>query len=236
MPAQTIRNIINRSLRKIGARSFSESTPSEESDAALYEFNDLVSSLVIDNLWNYSVEQSEQSLVPGQEIYTIGLDTSDYPIARPHEFVSIEVEYNNAWRPLKYYSPQDYVNAVKLADNDSSAYPYCYTYFPDFPEGRIEFYPKPSTVLPVRLNFRNIGKEYTLDDVTDLPREYEAYYVLALAVKLGPEYGADSDMAAAVAFDANNVARRIRNQNTNSRTMATSGGRGKYDARSNTYF
>lgn len=234
--AITVRNLITNALISCDAIAVGETPDDNEIFRGLQKFNDIVSQLSLSNMWSYTYNTINFTLVPGQSVYTIGPDvTNDIVIAdRPNEIVRIQLNNNGVWYSLDQLSEIAFFDKTKLDNTQSSDIPYTFTYRPAYPDGEIELYPKIGTAYTIRIQTRDMKVEYTLDDELALPPGYNGYLEYALAAILAVDYGSDPSILESIA--ATRLG-NIKRQNFQPRKLRYQMGmdRGSYDINSDTF-
>lgn len=229
----SVRNIITNALITCDAIAIGETPEDTEIFRGLLKFNQIVSQLALDNMWAYTYNRTNYSLVGGQDVYTIGNSGgTDIVAPRPTEIVRIQLNNGGVWYSLEQYSEVEFANRTKLAD--TSGVPVCFVYHSDFPDGEIELYPKPSNSYDIRIQTRDMVTEYTLDDTLDLPPGYTGYLEYALASILAVDYG--SDPTALLSIATTRLA-NIKRQNVQPRKLRFEIGteEGSYDINTDTF-
>lgn len=215
MASITVRDLIIGSYITSGDVANGETPDDIEAKRGLQKFNDIVSSLSLDNLWSHTLTKVSGSLTSGQSIYSVGNEgVEDFATPRPPEIVNLNLNIGSIWYPIRQVSLTQYYNTARSQDSSGSSIPTMFAYDPAFPSGNILFYPEPSSAYQIQFTTRDMKIDYTLDDTLDLPAGYNAYLDYGLASVLAVDGGV-VDRADLVAIASTRLA-AIKTQNIQS--------------------
>lgn len=218
MASITVRDLITGSYITSGDVANGEAPTDIEAKRGLQKFNDIVSSLSLDNLWAYTLTKVSGPLTSGQTTYSVGNEGGeDFITPRPPEIVNLNLNIGSIWYPIRQVSITEYYDTVRVNQNSNSTIPTMFAYDPAFPSGNIVFYPTPADSYQIQFTTRDMKIDYTLDDVLDLPAGYNAYLDYGLASILAVDGGV-VDRADLVAIASARLT-AIKTQNIQSRLL-----------------
>ncbi len=184
----TALQLVTSALRKIGAVAAGEAPDANEQSDALAALNQLIESWNLQGLALYRRENVAYSLVPSQQVYTIGIG-ADFDGARPITLNCAFVTRGGIDYPLEPLTQAQW-NEI-LQKSQESQLPEAVYYEPTFPDGTLRFWPVPLEALTVTLSVNmQISPVASIGATIALPPGYERALVYALAVDLAPEYPA----------------------------------------------
>jgi len=184
----TALQLVTSALRKIGAVAAGEAPDAIEQSDALAALNQLIESWNLQGLTLYRLENAAYTLVPSQQVYTIG-SGSDFDGARPITLNCAFVTRGGIDYPLAPLTQAQW-NEI-LQKSQESQLPEAVYYEPTFPDGTLRFWPVPLEALTVTLaSNMQLGAVADINDDLAFPPGYERALVYALAVDLAPEYPA----------------------------------------------
>lgn len=187
-----VRDILTDALVELGVLDPSESIDAGSAARALRELNRTIQALNIDGPMVYTVNRQLFSLVPGQQVYSIGvggnfntttpvrpgqIDMVSVLFGTPAVEIPIDILNDEEWRDM----------SVKQVD---STFPLMVWSNGNYPMNELTFWPVPKMVNSVVLyiwgqttEFANINADVVF------PQGYEDFLVNTLALRLGPSYG-----------------------------------------------
>lgn len=184
----TALQLVTSSLRKLGAVAAGEAPDADEQADALAALNQIVESWNLQGLALYRRENVAYSLVPSQQVYTIG-SGANFNGARPITMNGAFVTRGGIDYPLEPLTQAQW-NEI-LQKSQESQLPEAVYYEPTFPDGTLRFWPVPLEALTVTLAINmQLGAVADINDDLAFPPGYERALVYALAVDLAPEYPA----------------------------------------------
>lgn len=185
----TARDLINNSLRLIGAIATGETPSADEANDGLIALNNLVDSWSNEKLLIYNIVREEFSLTGGQQAYTIGA-TGNFATSRPLkiESASLEVQGSDPYEcPINIV---DYDEWSRIASKEvTSSIPHTMYIEGTFPNETINLWPVPSEANKVVLYSRKPLTNFTINTEIVLPPGYMRALVYNLALEIAPEYG-----------------------------------------------
>ena len=183
--AKTARNLVTDALRTLGVVDAISTPSAEEIGHGLNEFNNLVATLDLDNLYPYTSTINSGALIAGQNIYTIGT-SADINTTRPNSIQTFAIEFGGVYRPLEFFNSESFDDRAR--ELDTTGIPYLFTYRSDFPFSKIEIYPTPDSNYNFTMTSKFKQLEYGLNDTIDLPSGYYPMLQYNLALLLNIHY------------------------------------------------
>ncbi len=184
----TALQLVNSSLRKLGAVAAGETPDADEQSDALAALNQIVESWNLKGLALYRRENAAYTLVPSQQAYSVG-SGADFDGARPITLHSAFVTRGGVDYPLAVLTQAEW-NDI-LQKSTESEIPEGIYYEPTFPDGTLRFWPVPLEALTVTLAVdMQLAAVADINDTLSFPPGYERALLYALAVDLAPEYPA----------------------------------------------
>lgn len=189
---RTVRQLLERSLRLIGALAIGETPEAAQTQTALQVLQDLIAERA-GSLFVPIVVQEAITLVSAQASYTVGENgTPDLNTQRPEQIKDAWVrDSSNNDYPVRIIGEVDY-NAIR--DKTISERPEKLWYNPTAPNGTI--YTWPVAVVAESLYISSIktlteptSLTQNLLNAVSIPRSYHNPLGFILAVELAPEYG-----------------------------------------------
>jgi hypothetical protein len=189
---RTVRELIEGSLRVVGAFAVGETPGAADTSTALKVLQDLIAERA-GNMFVPCMVREAITLVVGQASYTVGEEaTADLSTARPEQIIEAWVRDTSDYDyPVKVIDDRNY-NAIR--DKTMSGRPDRLFYSPTSPNGTAYVYPVPDAVESLYIYSIKSFTEPTiltqklLDDVS-IPRNYHNPLKWMLAEELSPEYG-----------------------------------------------
>lgn len=186
----TARNLIEGSLRLVGALSQGESASASEMSDALSALNMMLSSWSNESLLIYTKAREEFPLVAGTDSYTMG-DGATFDTARPTriENAAIEISGSDPQEfPIDIITRDEYAKIGDKATQSSlptKLYP-----SNTYPNETLFLWPVPSAAHNLVLySWKPLVQFTDASDTISLPDGYERAIKYNLAVEIGPEYG-----------------------------------------------
>lgn len=213
----TARTIVTDALKDLGAIGLADTPSPSDAQYALSKLNRLI------DLWNaqreaiYADNFPTFTLTPSLNPHTIGPTGATWTVdQRPVSIEGIQLRISSTdTLPLW---PRDAAWWQGLpAPGLSSAYPTDYYYDPTWSNGKVYFYPVPSSALTVQLQVRAVLGEYTLDTVFTMPPGYRDAITKTLveecdglgAAVVSPKQSLAASRARAVIFGNNLVVPKL---------------------------
>lgn len=230
-PARSVRDLITRALRLIGAYGSGESADGNDATDALLALNQMIDGWSADNLMVYQRQEQAFALTGGKPAYAIG-PTGDFITQRP-----IDIEYaftrdaNGIDRSVAVIAQDRFAQiSLKAIPN---TFPTCLKNDNAYPNATITLYPYPATGLTIYLGMLQVLNDFAdLGQLINMPPGYEEAITFSLAELIAPEY--DRQASATVARLAATSRGRIRSLNLPTPSLvceftgvANSGGDGK---------
>lgn len=185
----TARDIITKSLQKIGALVKSEPPSADEANDALDSLNALISSWSNDSLNIYARTWETFSLT-GAESYTIGTG-GNFNTARPTNIVAAYLRSGTIDYPITVIDDEAYTS---ISYKGLQGIPEFLNYDNAYPLGRIRLYPLDNASYTLfLLTEKSVAGFATLDTEMSLPDGWERALIYNLALELAPEYNQKPD-------------------------------------------
>ena len=210
----TARDLIKRSMQKIGVLVKSEAPSDDEAQDALASLNALISSWSNDSSTIVSRAWETFTLTGGDGVYTMGTG-GDFNTTRPIHIIGGYIRNGTTDTTLTVVSDEAY-NSV--AFKALTGIPEFVNYDNSYPTDNIRFYPVPSSSYTVFLLSEKPATEFaTLDSDLSMPLGWERALIYNLALELAPEYGQQPDPS--IAKIANDSLALIRIANIRARPV-----------------
>jgi len=183
----TARQIITRSLQKIGAIVKSEAPSGDELQDGLAELNSLLATWSNEELLIYARKREAPFALTGAVLsYTIGTG-GDINITRPTRIVAAYVSNGGIDYEMKIIDDEAY---SLITYKTITGIPEFLNFSNGFPLATIKLYPSPSAAYPLSLLTEiPLTSIASIDDVLSLPPGFEGALTSNLAIRLAPEYG-----------------------------------------------
>jgi hypothetical protein len=209
--------IINSSMKIIGALAQNETPNSSESDDGLIALNDMLASWSTDRTYIYTIAHNNFPLVANQTVYTIG-PTGSYVATRPTSITNAYVRINGSDFSLIQINPADYSSIVNK--DVSTGVPIYYYYEPSFPNGTLTLWGGPESAYDLYYDSWTALDEFPdLTTQVEFPPGYYRALRYGLAMEIAPQYGMSlSPEAMKIAMDSQ---ANIRNLNLPDPIMKT---------------
>lgn len=189
---RTVRELLERALKKIQVYDVGETTDPEDINNALEVFQDLIAEFSGGLIVPQTVTEYF-SMVASQSSYTIGESGSpDKNTQRPEKIIDAFVRSSNYDYPVVIIDIESY-NSIVSKSSTASRPEYLH-YNPTTPNGTIYLYPTPSSTDSLYItSIKSLSEptsltEDVLDDV-EIPRNYHNPLAWLIAIELCPEYG-----------------------------------------------
>ena len=189
----TARDIINGSLRLIGALASGETPQASDSSDALGALNDMLESWSNEKLIIPSMIEESFTLSSGQSLYTMGVG-GDFDTSRPIR-IETAVIVNGS-------SPSNDIRVDIITSNEfakigvketQSSIPYSIYMEGSYPLARINVYPVPSVATTLKLfSWKPLTNLTNLSTEINLPPGFNRALRYNLAQELAPEYGREA--------------------------------------------
>jgi hypothetical protein len=181
----TARDIIKKSLQKIGVLVKQEDPSSDEANDALDALNALISSWSNDSLVIYARTWENFALTGGDGEYTIGTG-GNFNTTRPIAIIDGYTRLINDDYPLRIVSDEVY---AAIPDKTSPGRPDVLNYDNAYPTAKIRLWSVPDVNYTLYIQTEKELTQFTLDTTVALPPGWVRALVNNLAVELAPEYG-----------------------------------------------
>ena len=188
----TARDLIESSMRLIGALVQGRSAATRELEAGIAVLNSMLESWNLQKPLIYEVSREEFDL-SNKNPHTIGLATGsgedgDFAVARPPKIQSASVLTGTTERPVDILSDSKWQRIPHK--RTQSNYPYELWYEREWPLGKIWLYPEPSGSSSLILNlWHQLPSGMVLAERFNVPPGYLRAIRFNLAVELASEWG-----------------------------------------------
>lgn len=183
----TARDLINASLRLIGAIAPGETVSADEAFDGLSTLNRLIDSWSTEKLLIYQITKEDFTLVAGTQSYTIG-SGGDFDTVRPIEIREALIRSGSSEYKLDILSLDRWASIIQKGI--SSEIPIAIYLDGAYPLNNLSVYPKPSAeVTLVLYSLKQISSISSLDSTLSLPPGYERALIYNFAKEVSPEYG-----------------------------------------------
>lgn len=187
----TTRDIVTKSLQKIGAITKNESPSADEINDGVSALNGFLGMISNESTMVYSRTIESFPVVANDGTYTIGPGgTHDFTTTRPTYIVEAYLTDGVTDYPLTIISDENY---AEISDKTIASTPYWLNYNNGYSHGTIKLYPVPAKAYTLNIISEKPLTTFALDDVIDLPPGWEMMLIYNLAVILAPEYGLPVD-------------------------------------------
>ncbi len=183
----TVRDLVERTLKKIGVLASGESAEAAMASDALDDMNAMIDSWKNNGLMIYENEIHDLTLISGQQTYTIG-SSGDFNLTRPVSISKASYVSNNIEYPIDIITEAEW---AKIPDKETSSdIPTKLYYNPANPLGELNFWPKPSGASSVKIYVpKPVSRFASLNTSVDLPPGYEILLVYGTADFIAPDFG-----------------------------------------------
>jgi hypothetical protein len=182
-------DLITQAMKVVGIISsgVGETPTADEATDGLYNLNDLIESMSVDNLMVYGAADEVFTLSPGNATRTIG-PTGDYVTVRPVRISSAYTTYGGVDFPVQLIGQEEY-GYIPLKTQTCQIIEKL-AYVNDFPNGILSMWPTPSEAVPLTISIdRILSSVPNVATMISLPPNYLNYMKHALGIKLAPDYG-----------------------------------------------
>ena len=188
MPAsQSAYDLIEGSMRLLGAIATGETMTADEANDGLNSLNDVLETWSLENLSVWGVDNQTFVSVAGQSLYTIG-PTGDFVTTRPVRISRMFCTLNGVDFPVELIGEDEY-DAISLKTQGQD-YPEKAVYINSSPLGILKVWPVFTQSLPVTLAIDQVLTQIpTLSTAIGFPPGYYIALKHALAIMLSPDYG-----------------------------------------------
>ncbi len=185
----TARDIVRRSMQKIGALVKSEAPSADEAVDGLAALNGMISSWGNNPLSVFS-RTLENFALNGSQSYTIG-SGGNFNTTRPLNIISAYVREGITDYKINIV---DDMRFAGFTTKSTEGIPNFLNYTNSYPLGVIRLYPVPSSAYTLYLLSEKPLSEFaTLDTDVSLPAGWERALIYNLALELAPEYSQKPD-------------------------------------------
>ena len=186
----TARDIVRKSLQKIGVLIKSEQPSADEASDGLSSLNSLVESWSNDSTCIISRAWETFTLVSGQGTYTMAIG-QNFNTTRPTNIIQAYVRIGGVDTYVDVINDTTY-NAIEF--KALTGVPQFLNYDNSFPTDNIRLYPVPASGYQLFiLSEKPLTSFATLDATVSMPVGWERALIYNLAVELAPEYGQQPD-------------------------------------------
>jgi hypothetical protein len=188
----TARQIIKKSLQKIGVLVKGEEPSADEANDALDSLNQLIQSWSNDSAVIPSRAWETFTLTSGVSTYTMGVGQT-FNTSRPTNIIAGYTRNGSIDTMLTVIGDESY-NSISF--KALTGIPQFLNYDNANPVDNLRLYPVPVSAYPIfLLTEKPLVTISTLDTTIDLPPGYERALIYNLAAELAPEYGQAPDQS-----------------------------------------
>lgn len=185
----TVRQLIVKSMQKIGLLTKTEQPSADEVNDALYSLNSLLASWSNESMLIVARAWENFQLVGGTTLYTIGPGQT-FDTVRPTFINDAYVIVNSTNTPsyqLTVIQDETYFDTTLKTQQ---GIPFELNYDNAYPTGNIRIYFVPDQAYTLyMLSEKPLTSFATLDTIVSLPPGWEEALIYNLAIRLAPEYG-----------------------------------------------
>lgn len=186
----TARDIIKKSLQKLGVLIKSEAPSADEADDGLFALNSLIESWSNDSASIPSRAWETFPLSAGVSTYTMSSGLT-FNTVRPINIIQAYVRLGGVDTPVDIINDTTY-NAISF--KTITGIPQFLNYDNAYPTDNIRLYPVPSAAYQLFiLSQKPLTSFATLDTVVSMPAGWERALIYNLALELAPEYSQKPD-------------------------------------------
>ncbi|MCE7073689.1 hypothetical protein LZG74_25490 [Dyadobacter sp. CY327] len=182
----TARNIIKKSMQKVGIITRNQEPEADETNDALDQLNALLLSWSNESLMIYVRNRQTFNLVGGQGAYTIGTG-QNFNTPRPIQILDAMSSTGDVFSPIAIVSDEIFIEGQTMPNQQGIAS--MLNYDNNYPTGTIRLWPIPSSADQLTLLMEAPLTQFGLDDEVDLPPGWERMIIYNLAIELSPDYG-----------------------------------------------
>lgn len=188
----TAREIVKKSLQKIGVLVKNEEPSADEANDGLDSLNQLIQSWSNDSALITSRAWETFTLTAGQSTYTMGVGQT-FNTSRPTNIIGAYIRNGNVDTWLTIVGDEAY-NSITY--KGLTGIPQFLNYDNANPTDNLRLYPVPASAYPIfLLSEKPLVTISTLDTTLDLPPGWERALIYNLAAELAPEYGQQPDQS-----------------------------------------
>lgn len=190
MPAsQSAYELIEGSMRLLGAIATGETMTADEATDGLNSLNDILESWSLENLAVWGIDNQTFATIANQGVYSIGpLPAADFVTTRPVRISDAFCTYNGVDFPIELIGEDEY-NSISLKTQGQD-FPQKALYINASPLGVFKLWPVPNQALPLTLAIDQVLTQIpTLQTVIGFPPGYYIALKHALAILLAADYG-----------------------------------------------
>lgn len=185
----TVAEIINASLRKIGALSSGETIETARQNEALSALQAMLRAWSVSSISTFVTVREEFTLTGGKDTYTWGL-SGDFASVRPHYLVGAYISNGGVITPVDIINEEMF---MRKADATALGITSKLLYRPTYPLGTVMLRSIPSgsdTLITFSFKpFPETGSFEAVGDSVQFPVHYQEPIIYNLAIRLAPEYG-----------------------------------------------
>jgi len=183
----TVRDLIEGSLRLLGAISTGQNASAAEAADGLSSLNQMISSWSTNGLTVFKQTREEFDLVPSQSVYTIGAG-GNFNTSRPVDLNRAAIQINGSEIPIDILQNQEQWADI-ISKSVTSSFP-CAVYLDgSYPLNNLNVWPVPSVSTKLVLYSKKaITNFVSVNDVISMPEGYERALRFNLAVEMAPEF------------------------------------------------
>jgi hypothetical protein len=204
----TYQQVINRSLRLIGALGAGATPPAEDTTDVLFALNAMLSSWRNEKLMVYALQDISVTLINGTASYTIGPSGAGTTATNPVKIESARVTKSDIDYPVELIDDKRY-NAISQKTSTSDIPSYLYWNFSQG-NGTAYVFPVPTEANTLKLSVWTPLSSVAAADTVTLPPGYEDAIAYNLAVRIAPEFEQNaSETVIALARDTKASIKRV---------------------------
>ena len=183
-----VKQLINSALRKLGVIGAKEEADAREISDALNQLNRMLNNWSVQPNNIYKIVKEDFTLTSGTSEYTFGAGGT-FNSARPTKIIRCTYASGGVDHKIVETTAENYAD-IGLKTLESL--PEMFWYNPEYPLGRMTFYPVPDDAYTITVYSKKPLAQYTnsANDV-NLPPEYESAIEFNLAIELSAEYTSD---------------------------------------------
>lgn len=187
----TVRDLITRSMRTLGATSLGELPTADEAESAREIADEMIESWSLESLMVFTMPEIVQTLVPGKATYTWG-PGGDWNLARPNRVDSVSFRFVSSGTKWPVTILTDLQHRTIPVPQTTSSVTW-YIYFDDaYPVLTATLFPVPTEANELFLYpWEALQRFPSLDTVLTFPPGYTAALRYNLAEWLAPEHEVD---------------------------------------------
>lgn len=223
----TAREIITKSLQKLGSSFQNSGVTGGEAVDGLYALNSLLSSLSNDSMMIYGRVWQSFTLTPSTGSYTIGTGGA-FNTSKPMLIISSYIKDGTTDYTLSSITDEMYNE--QISQKNTIGIPNFINFDNQSPLSTIRLYPVPDKNYDLFLLSEKQLTQLTLDDNIEFPSGWERMLIYNLAVDLYPEYGIPADpLVVKIAEDSKRLVRANIIRNRSMDTNPVSGRAGRFE-------